>query len=195
MQLSKPKLSKFWRLFADAASENLPSNATTKDKDAYRHRLIQEVTGQPSLKNVTTCEFERLMQRLAAETENYDARVYWQTCQERKYVYLIGIMLSQISSITRDSHTWSYIKGVLRQAHWPEDWRDISADMDRSVFQMLDTHRRRLLRQAGWRGAIHGEPLNFCASRTYYLAANNRLVYRDDLPVDAINDAERVIKT
>lgn len=189
MHISKQKLSKFWRLFQQACADNLPRTATTADKDAYRHRIIEEATGQPSLRDVNPSDFERLMQRLSAETDDHHARLYWHTCTERRYVYLIGAQLTQISCITGEGHPWQYAKGILKQAHWPDDFNDITADMQRSVFQMLDTHRRRLLRRAGWRGAKFSQPLNFNNRRTYYYD-NGVLVYRDDIPIDSVHTQE-----
>jgi hypothetical protein len=182
MILPKSYLAKFWPLFATACRENLPLDADKASKDIYRLKLIMEATGCASLRLVRRDQFERLMQRVAAETEDYDAQMHWSTCDERRYLHLIGAQLNQLGQITGNPCAWSYVRGVLAQAHWPDDWRDISADMMFDVFRMLDTHRRRLLRKHGWCGARSKQPLGFLAAR-YYFYEGASLLYRDDMPI------------
>ncbi|MCK9185790.1 MAG: hypothetical protein M0P69_21620 [Bacteroidales bacterium] len=183
MLLSKAHTSKFWRLFQDACQESLPIGCDKEVKDAFRKKIIFDSTGQTSLTRVRPGQqYELLMAATAEMSDNYDARVYWSTCQERKFIHLIGACTTQIGQIAQEPHAWSYVKGVLQQAHWPDDWQDVSSEMLHSVFMMLDTHRRRLLQRTGWAGAKHDQPLGFKPERTYIHTPAGLIIYRDDLP-------------
>lgn len=187
MLLSKAHTNKFWKLFQEACQESLPTGCDKATKDAWRKKLIFDSTGQTSLTRVRPGQqYERLMAATADMTDNWSERLYWSTCQERKYLHLIGACVTQIGQITQETHAWSYVKGVLKQANWPDDWQDVSSEMLHSVFMMLDTHRRRLLDRAGWAGAKHGQPLGFKPERTY-IHTSTGLVYRDDLPTAPAN--------
>lgn len=186
MKLSKPQQAKFWKLFAEAVAENFPGGCDKSTKDAFRYKIIKESTDKDSLTIVGTGrDYERLMAATASMTENWEERLYWCMADERKYKHMIGVCLVQINHITGEQYAWDYVRGTLNQAHWPEDWQDISADMLHSVFKMLDTHRRRLLRRANWQGSRHDQPIGFNPQRTYYYHAGD-LLYRDDLPVTAV---------
>ncbi len=194
MKLSPAQTSKFWPLFAEACRENLPLGCDKETKDAFRRKLIFDSTGESSLTKVLPGrQFERLMSATAALTDNWQERVYWCTAKERKFVHLIGICTVQIGQIANEPHAWQYVKGVLNQAHWPSSWEDISADMLSSVFQMLDTHRRRLLDRAGWMGSEWGQPLKFHPDRTYFYTAARKLEYTDHQSVIPVKpDARQV---
>lgn len=183
MKLSKAQQYKFWPLFKEAVTENLPIGCDKATQDAFRYKLIFDSTGKDSLTHVAPGrEYERLMAATAEMTNNWEARLYWCTAMERKFKHIIGICVTQIGQITSEPHAWNYVKGVLNQAHWPDDWQDISADMLHDVFKMLDTHRRRLLKRANWQGAKHSQPLGFHPTYTY-IHTSDGLLYRDDLPV------------
>ncbi|NLC40164.1 MAG: hypothetical protein GX763_04500 [Clostridiaceae bacterium] len=184
MKLKQSELGKFWRLFGEAARENLPVGCDKATKDAFRRKLIKDSTGKESLTQVNRgLEYEKLMEATADMTENWEAKLYWGTAQERKFLHLIGVCVVQIGQLAKEPHAWHYVKGTLHQAHWPEDWQDISHDMLHTVFKMLDTHRRRLLHRAGWQGSKWDQPFGFHPNRTYFYNHQDRLLYRDDIPV------------
>lgn len=183
MKLSTPQLNKFWRLFQEALKESLPPGADKETRDAFRRKIIADSTGHNSLTKVRPGkDYELLMAATAAMTDNWESRLYWDTTLERKYIHLVGICLVQIGQISNETHAWDYVRGTLRQANWPDDWQDLSADMLSSVFMMLDTHRRRLLERAGWLGSKYGQPLKFDDTLTY-VHTSSGLGYRDDAPI------------
>jgi len=126
------------------------------------------------------------MEATADLSEDWEAKLYWVTAQERKFLHLIGVCVVQIGQIANEPHAWQYVKGTLHQAHWPEDWMDVSSDMLHTVFQMLDTHRRRLLHRAEWQGSKFDQPLGFHPNRTYFYNAQQRLLHREDIPVTPV---------
>lgn len=185
MKLSTSQCNKFWRLFQEALKECLPPGADKAARDGFRRKIIFDSTGHDSLTKVRPGkDYELLMAATAALTDNWQERLYWDTALERKFVHLIGICVVQIGQIAQEPHSWNYVRGTLHQAHWPENWQDLSADMLSTVFQMLDTHRCRLLDRAGWMGAKHGQPLGFNELRSYIYTPSG-LKYNDDISLAA----------
>ncbi len=72
---------------------------------------------------------------------------------------------------------WLYIAQVTHHAFGRYTWEDIREDDFEKVFMMLDTHRRRLLKRAGWRGGRQypNEPLGFEFGRRF--GRDGRRVY------------------
>lgn len=157
MQLTKSQQSLFWRTFA-AACRTLHIT-TEDDKTAYRKRVITETTSQGSLKDVNrTTDFEALIVRLALDSGDYEMAIRWDSGQERRWAYMVEICAIQLTQLIDDQPTpLAYVIGILNQAGYQGRfngdvwWLDLTADRLQSLFQMLDTHRRRLLRRSGSR--------------------------------------------
>jgi hypothetical protein len=163
MKLTHQQLSKFWLLWARAEAEALPVSASKIDRDNLRHKTIMQATGKESLRDVgRTGDFESLMLAAALLAGDYKEASYWSIGKERRLVHMIGECARQIGEIAGVPHGWTYCRATFQQAGFPEAWMDIPEFMLESAFQMLDTHRRRLLtRDWHWAGSSEGQPLGF----------------------------------
>lgn len=147
----------FFRLFAKAcATRGIP----TAEREAYRHRLIAHacpVSGG-SLRNVGSGEdFDRLMREVAREAQAFEAAVHFATSEARRIAKLCEACARQIFEIAEVSggDAVAYLQGLIAQAGWKwalfaqggEWWLDLTRPHAQKLFQMLDTHRRRLLRR------------------------------------------------
>jgi|GEM_PF-1581162 len=168
MMLSTKQQAMFWVLWGKVEREEFPS-ASPFERDAARRAIMFRACGRVSLKGVNQSkEFDRLMAAVAAITGDYRAMSYWSIAAERRTAHMIHECARQIGEIVGESKGWEYCQAVFEQARLPASWIDIPDALLMSTFQMLDTHRRRLLkREGGWLGARVGQPLGFCADRHY----------------------------
>ncbi len=184
MLLTSKQTSSFWRLWARAEVEQLPSNTSRQDRDAFRHAVLRRVCGVDSLRLVRNSGFDRLMLEVASLAGDYVAMGYWCVASERRTAFMIRECARQIGELANQPHGWEYCRGVFSQAALPSSWMDIPDHLLMSVFQMLDTHRRRVLkRDYGWTGERNNQPLGFCPSRAYRIL-DGRAEY-DDSAVQA----------
>ena len=182
MLLTKPQQAAFWRLWQRALTECLPQ-ATTAQATALRRDTISRVCGVDSLRLVhPTRHYAALMCEIAQMANDYQAAAYWVQDKERRTAHQVVACARQIGEIVQSPRGWDYCRGVFKQANLPESWEDVTANALSGVFMMLDTHRRRLLRRAGWRGAHHGQPLSYNQSRVYYYDDEGCLQYYDPTP-------------
>ena len=167
MKLTKPQLNKFWRLF-DSASR-FQTDGTPEARDKYRHEIILKTTGRKSLTEVNRCgEYERLMGELAIDAGDYAEASRWAVSEERRTKFMISACARQIGEIDGVPKGWEYCRRIFAQARLPEDWADIPGDKLESVFMMLDTHRRRLLKRSWGERDPEKHPLKFVSNRTYF---------------------------
>jgi hypothetical protein len=161
--MTDAQMAKFWRLWARAEAEGLPPSATRKERDDLRHKVILEATGQTSLKLVgRTQDFERLMLSVSEMAGDYQEASYWCVGSERRLAHMVAECARQIGEIAGVPHGWEYCRSTLHQAGLPESWLDLPSSLLCSTFEMLDTHRRRLLkRDWKWSGSADGQPLGF----------------------------------
>ena len=183
MLLSSKQTAAFWTLWARAEAEDLPRDADRRQRDTYRRSVMLRACGRASLKDVgPTGDYDRLMFAVASLAGDYQAMAYWDNAAERRTAHLIGECARQIGEIAGEPRGWEYCRGLFAQARLPSEWMDIPDGLLQSTFQMLDTHRRRLLkRDHGWRGERHGQPLGFSPSRVY-IRSGLTVSYYDPLP-------------
>ena len=67
---------------------------------------------------------------------------------ERRLEFLIDETLRELSHAAGHLFDWSYARGVLHHMHLPENFADVAAPQMFKVFEALDTHLRRLKRNA-----------------------------------------------
>jgi len=178
--LSPRQLAAFWRLWSQAESEVLPHGADKSARDTFRRSVIFKACGKGSIRDVSpTRDYDRLMYAAASLAGDYRAMSYWCIATERRTAHLIGECARQIGEIVGSPKGWEYCRAVFNQANLPPSWMDIPEPLLMSSFEMLDTHRRRLLRRDhGWRGERYGQPLGFQPDRIY-IRSGICLTYRD----------------
>lgn len=169
--LTKPQIAAYWRAATSAAREaGVPV-------DEYRKRVMREECGVTSVKQLNrTHDFDAVMRRFAEDVGDYAMASKFAVADIHRMSVLIRICCEQVlqlkgcpagSTAARD-----YLAGVIGQSHIqcatdprdPSYWLDISPESLRSVFVMLDTHRRRLLRRLS---VVPDAFLGFDPSLTY----------------------------
>lgn len=181
--LSTKQQAMFWALWAKAEREELPVTATRQERDTARRGVMFRACGQISLKDVNpTGDFDRLMFTVASLAGDYEGMGYWGNAAERRTAHLIRECARQIGEIAGQSKGWEYCRAVFAQASLPEHWEDIPENLLFATFEMLDSHRRRMLkRDHGWRGERSGQPLGFHPDRIY-VRSGLALLFYDPLP-------------
>jgi hypothetical protein len=184
MMLTDKQQAMFWALWSQAEREELPATATRQERDAARRGVLFRACGKISLKNVnSTSDFDRLMYVVASLAGDYQAMSYWVNAGERRTAHLIGECARQIGEIVGQPKGWEYCQDVFAQARLPASWMDIPDALLFSTFEMLDTHRRRMLkRDYGWTGSRDGTPLGFNPDRIY-TRRGIVMTYYDPLPL------------
>lgn len=143
----------FFRLFPRACDVQGVPDAK---REEYRHRLIQEATGKPSLTLVAPgTEFDKLMYRLAQEAQDYTAAMKYATADGKRLATMCEMAVMQCFALAqeKDRDIYGYLKAILRQARMREVlttrdaewWLDLTLPQLNKLFQMLESYRRRLL--------------------------------------------------
>jgi hypothetical protein len=139
-------------------------------KEAYRKRVMREETGKEHMAELNrTRDYERIMARLHADAGNYEAAVELAAGgNEKRMAWLVEAVMWQVFALAtcelviEGAETFAklgggatdgidYVTGICRQAGYPvcvrneTYWMDLSEGQLKAVFQMLDTHRRRML--------------------------------------------------
>lgn len=150
--LTKPQVALYWRAFA-AACRNLELS-TSSEREEYRHSAMQEEAGVDSIKKLTrTKDFDAIMRRFLLDAGDYEGAFKFSIGEENRMAAMIGACIAQLMEISHsEPDAWgAYLGGLLRKAQIPfreepgRFWMDVSRASARSVFIMLDTHRKRLI--------------------------------------------------
>ena len=150
--LTKPQLAAYWRSAAAAARE------VGEELETYRKRVMSEECGVSSVKALNrTGDFDKVMLRFAVDAGDYGAAGKFATAGAERLSRLVCICAAQIMQLkgapAGSTAAAEYLAGVIKQACIPcgSDvsgiWMDCPSDTLLALFHILDTHRRRLLRQ------------------------------------------------
>ena len=158
--MTKPQTQMFWRLFSRSCqSQGIPSD----ERDAYRKTIMWEECHVQHLADLDCCgDFDRIMIRLALDAEDYELAARFDSGDERRMAHLVAVLAFQVMQLhgSEETEAAAYVRRVLHQAGFPcrldgaEWWLDLPASDLMSLFQMLDTHRRRLLQSLGWSSSL-----------------------------------------
>ncbi len=149
--LTKPQLAAYWRSAAAAARE------VGEALETYRKRVMREECAASSVKELNrTGDFDKVMARFAVDAGDYAAAGHYVTSDARRLAVLVRVCCAQVMQLMGEPEgstaAADYLAGIVRQAHLPCGtadgcfWLDCPPDSLLSLFRMLDTHRRRLLR-------------------------------------------------
>lgn len=184
--LTKKQAALFWRCLAAAAERQ-----AVPDREAYRKRILREELGVEHLRDVDRTEgFDRLMLRLAQDAEDWQGLAYYSVAGERRLADLVADCATQVLDLcpTIGVHPMAYVSGILSQSHLSsvrvdgsDYWLDLAPDDIARLLQILDTHRRRLVKRL-WIGV--DVPLRYVRGRRWHLATGGILDY-SDLPLPA----------
>ena len=176
--MTRAQIKPFFRAVSRAASaQGLVGREAV---EAYRREVMREEAGADHAADVDPGSgYDRVMYRLAVDAGDWAAASRYATGEERRMAHLVEQCARQVIELkaieddpaalfapeTIKVSPVGYVVGCLRQAgllvtqtpagDW---WADISGAAAFSVFRMLDTHRRRLLKRLGWSNPLAFEP-------------------------------------
>ena len=152
--LTKPQIAAYFR------AANAAARALGEPLDAYRKRVMKEVCNVTSIKQLNrTNDFDAVMTRFAEDVGDYAMASKFVVGDAHRMSYLVSVVCSQVMQLkgcpAGTTAERDYLAGIIGQAHIrcdgdprePSYWLDVAPDSLRSLFAMLDTHRRRLLRR------------------------------------------------
>ena len=178
---------RFFRLWSGAKAEVCERYglcALVKDGEREaRHKWVMECTGRTE--NIGAVrpgnEFSRLMLRTALAAGDYREAAFWELDVAKRWRWFMGNLVRQLGEIARTGLPWEYVQGIFAHMRLPRSWQDIPEGELEKVWQMLDTHRRRLLkRDHGWKGLRRegANPLGFFPEAEYCYRGDGRLGIR-----------------
>ena len=187
----------FFRVFSRACDrQGVPPD----EREAWRHEIVREACGVPSLKAVGSgADFDRLMAHVSRLAEDHGEAIRWGTAEGRRLAKMAEACARQCFEIAQAIPDLAercapdpvdYLRGVLAQAGWRdalhaeggEWWLDLDTPRLQTLFQILDTHRRRLLKRvpfAKWEELPDGTrgPMRLAFSlRARYVVTVNALL-------------------
>lgn len=158
--LTKAQIALYWRAFAAACSEL--GIRSRKECEEYRKKAMLEATGKGSIKELKrAADFDAVLGRFYADAGDFQKAAETAVQDAKRLGFLIKVLCIQLMQLKGGDETAArgYLGGLFDQARLSHGrtldndgyWLDLSFTNARKVFSMLDTHRRRLLRQ--WRGS------------------------------------------
>lgn len=154
--ITKSQRFAFFRA-CSAACQNLGLN-TQDEREAYRKRVMKEEAGKDHLALLNrTTDFDRCMAHFAKDAGDWETASRFASGDAYRMAVMIRICCQQIMQLKGlpdgSDAAKNYLRGILEQSRiacgtYANDssfWMDISQDSIFTVFQILDTHRRRLL--------------------------------------------------
>lgn len=154
--------------------------SSREEREAYRKLVMREECGKLHVSQLSrTADFDRVMARFAKDAGDYEAAAKFAVADEARQAALIRICLAQLMQLkgcpAGSADGAEYLAGIVEQAQIPcgRDVRDSSFWLDCNprhlvtLFRILDTHRRRMLRRLS-----SSAPLSFDAKIVYALKAS-----------------------
>lgn len=155
--LTPAQRSAFFRALS-AASIELGLD-TAEDRETYRKTVMREETGKEHLAQLSrTKDFDACMRRFAADAGDYEAASRFAIADDARKAALVRICCAQVMQLkgctAGTTEAADYLSGIVAQARVPcgrdihdsSFWMDCAPGSLLTLFQILDTHRRRLLR-------------------------------------------------
>lgn len=151
--------------------------STREERESYRKIVMKEECGKEHVSQLDrTRDFDRVMLRFAKDAGDYEAAGRFAVADEARQVLLLRICCAQLMQLKGAAEGTTaaadYLAGIIEQARIPcgRDVRDSSFWLDCNpgnlvtLFRILDTHRRRILRRLS-----SSAPLSFDAKIVYSL--------------------------
>ncbi len=153
--ITPPQIRRYWQA-CHAACQNLGISGS-QAVDEYRRSVMQEVCGKTSVKQLDrTADFDAVMSRFYEDAGDYSNASQYLVGDSRRVGYIIKVCAIQLMQLKGSDQREArrYLAGVLDQcriAHGVQldtdtYWMDLTFGEAMKVFQILDTHRRRLMR-------------------------------------------------
>lgn len=155
--LTPAQRSAFFRALSAASIEF--GHDTPAAREAYRREVMREETGKEHLAQLSrTKDFDACMRRFAADAGDYEAASRFAIADDARKAALVRICCAQVMQLkgctAGTTEAADYLSGIVEQARVPcgrdihdsSFWMDCAPGSLLTLFQILDTHRRRLLR-------------------------------------------------
>ena len=155
--LTPAQRSAFFRALSAASIEL--GHDTAEDRETYRKTVMREETGKERLAQLSrTKDFDACMRRFAADAGDYEAASRFAIADDARKAALVRICCAQVMQLkgctAGTTEAADYLSGIVEQARVPcgrdihdsSFWMDCAPGSLLTLFQILDTHRRRLLR-------------------------------------------------
>ena len=134
-------------------------HTTAGEREAYRKTVMREETGKDHLAQLSrTADFDACMRRFAADAGDFEAASRFGVADVARKAALVRICCAQVMQLKGcalgTTEAADYLAGIVEQSRIPcgrdltdsSFWMDCAPDNLLALFQILDTHRRRLLR-------------------------------------------------
>ena len=192
--LTKPQIVAYFRAASAAA------RALGEPLDVYRKRVMKEVCNVTSIKQLNrTGDFDAVMTRFAEDAADYQSACHFAVGSGRRLAVLVGAVCEQVmqlksleaaatDAIATATPAEDYLRSILnRSGNLRNDmaggwWLDLADSNLQSVFAMLDTHRRRLIRRLN-QSTSSAVPLSFNMDVGYVLMGTQLATYQLPSPV------------
>ena len=155
--LTPAQRSAFFRALSAASIEL--GHDTPAAREAYRRAVMREETGKEHLAQLSrTKDFDACMRRFAADAGDYEAASRFAIADDARKAAILRICCAQVMQLkdctAGTTEAADYLSGIVEQARVPcgrdihdsSFWMDCAPGSLLTLFQILDTHRRRLLR-------------------------------------------------
>ena len=192
--LTKPQIAAYFR------AANAAASALGEPLDVYRKRVMKEVCNVTSIKQLNrTGDFDAVMTRFAEDAADYQSACHFAVGSGRRLAVLVGAVCEQVmqlksleaaatDAIATATPAEDYLRSILnRSGNLRNDmaggwWLDLADSNLQSVFAMLDTHRRRLIRRLN-QSTSSAVPLSFNMDVGYVLMGTQLATYQLPSPV------------
>lgn len=152
---TKNQYLKFFAMLHKAAL-NLGLN-TPQEIDNYRHRVMREEAGCESVKSLDRMNgFDACIARFATDAGDYLGAIEVGLMETKRRAYVVKVMAIQIMQLKgcAELDARNYLEGIINQARVPcgvcltdnSFWMDVSPASLRHLVQILDTYRRKLIK-------------------------------------------------
>ena len=188
--ITKPQMAAYFR------AANAAARALGEPLDTYRKRVMKEVCNVTSIKQLNrTGDFDAVMTRFAEDAADYQSACHFAVGSGRRIAVLIAAVCEQVMQLksletttTTTTPAEDYLRTILNRSGnlrsnqaggW---WLDLSDTNLQSVFAMLDTHRRRLIRRLN-QSTSSSVPLSFSMDIGYFLMGTHLATYELPSPI------------
>ena len=163
--MTTAQMKRFWAVFNQAVS-NLGIQGHN-EREEYRHTVLRECGKVEHLKDVSPAAYERIIARLAADAGDFQTAADAAIANDKRIAAMIDDCVRQllladdfagrpgVCDALSASDRLAYVIGILHQMGYKKIrnnsqfwWMDFGIDKPLKVFQIVDTHRRRLFREA-----------------------------------------------
>ena len=195
--ITKPQIAAYFR------AANAAARALGEPLDTYRKRVMKEVCNVTSIKQLNrTGDFDAIMTRFAEDAADYQSACHYAVGSERRLSVLIAAVCEQVMQLkcleaaatgapATTTPAEDYLRTILnRSGNLRNDtaggwWLDLADSNLQSVFAMLDTHRRRLIRRLN-QSTSSSVPLAFSMDIGYFLMGTRLATYELPSPITRI---------